>query len=848
MCRQRVRIGCMGTASATWSHIGDSDWARRVRGLLARERFPVLVRDPGSTGFDFVVPGLGTPRAALLWVQLDDVDEDDHVSQGVRLAEAVERSLGAPLVGYGMHIDRAFRELGRVHHLLGPFTIVVSSRNYCASLEGSARLLASLGSLFVAHVRAPVDQLSLSAPQGFGVVEPTDLYVTSSEWLSLVATRSSSTRGTVPVGTEGAEPLLERLRRCVDRSEYESILRPTPTGAVLLGAESDEVPVEAMAQALLARGRALDAFEILVRAGRHSDDAVIDAAGQEYSRRGLLARAYRVMRVIPAHQRASSGCLMRWFFAAATAANCHADVKAEVHQYLQRNEAPELRALFAAAFPGPEFVEEARRSARQTRSPVTLRIRALAETLSGSADCAGELLAAALRLAERLGDDSQVVAAASEMADLRSRQGRYREAVSWADWAMNWYWRTGCGDELRRMVAASLARFNQLLVGDAASWSTTEPDIDLALAGIPTVEVTISTAAEVAFVYGDLLRSEQLFRGLHDVTTSTTFSQTALDLVRVLRERGAHLEALALGEAAKSLSCRAEGVPRYLGHLAVGVALLDKDPSRASVELEIAVAGLSSASEAPRLAQAVIALATAYARLGHEARIQHCFDKGAHALRELGRTGWALAGGHSPDVEFLRRMHTSDISDVELRFLGGSEVTVQGGRVELGLRQCEVLVALAANPTGVGAERLGLQVYGERAQFSTIKAIVSRLRRQIPISSRPYRVDSLRADFQVLLEHVQQGRARDAVSLYRGPLLPASVAPIVCELRDHIEEAVRSAVLASGDVECMLKLSEVIRDDPELLDAVLERLSERDPRAPIVRALREQIRREWRRG
>ncbi|MFU8888146.1 MAG: hypothetical protein ACNA8N_06075, partial [Trueperaceae bacterium] len=124
---------------------------------------------------------------------------------------------------------------------------------------------------------------------------------------------------------------------------------------------------------------------------------------------------------------------------------------------------------------------------------------------------------------------------------------------------------------------------------------------------------------------------------------------------------------------------------------------------------------------------------------------------------------------------------------------------------------------------------------------------VSRLRSTIPLTSRPYRIAvPFRADFLDLIEHLEQGRVRQALTLYRGPLLPDSEAPAVVELREYIDESLRQAVLASGDHEAMLELAKRTDDqDLELLEAAARHMPQNDPQSPLLRARIRQIRRDW---
>lgn len=131
--------------------------------------------------------------------------------------------------------------------------------------------------------------------------------------------------------------------------------------------------------------------------------------------------------------------------------------------------------------------------------------------------------------------------------------------------------------------------------------------------------------------------------------------------------------------------------------------------------------------------------------------------------------------------------------------------------------------------------------------LGTAKALVSRLRDQLPIESRPYRIGvPFTADFLELQEHLRAGRVRQALNLYKGPLLPGSEAPAVVELREHIDESLRQAVLASGDAEAMIELANrTDAGDLELLEAAFELVPQNDPQSPLLRARIRQVRRDW---
>lgn len=184
---------------------------------------------------------------------------------------------------------------------------------------------------------------------------------------------------------------------------------------------------------------------------------------------------------------------------------------------------------------------------------------------------------------------------------------------------------------------------------------------------------------------------------------------------------------------------------------------------------------------------------------------------------------------------------------MRIHALGTPDVSLYGVRTELSNRQMETLVILASSGVGTGLAGLAVALYGDRAVAGTAKAAVSRLRNTIPLTSRPYKIAvPFRADFLELMAFLGQGRVRQALNLYRGPLLPASEAPAVVELREHIDESLRQAVLASGDHEAMLELANrTDSQDLELLEAAASYMSPNDPQWPLLRARIRQIQRDW---
>ncbi|RIH82614.1 hypothetical protein [Calidithermus roseus] len=213
-----------------------------------------------------------------------------------------------------------------------------------------------------------------------------------------------------------------------------------------------------------------------------------------------------------------------------------------------------------------------------------------------------------------------------------------------------------------------------------------------------------------------------------------------------------------------------------------------------------------------------------------EARLEQSEDQELRLLgtqlRLLARGFWDLSDEPAPEA-----------APLELRFLGQSKALLEQKLFPIRLRFAELLTALALHPEGCSCEQLTLLVYGEGGNPNCCKTELCRLRDQMPISSRPYRLEiPFRADFLELRELLAAGRVEEAVALYQGPLLPNSEAPVVVEVRETLEEALRQAVLVCGEVDVLWKLAGRMKDDLELWEKTLHSLGRRDPRWPIAYA------------
>ncbi|MEU8203073.1 GAF domain-containing protein [Streptosporangium sp. NPDC049046] len=196
-----------------------------------------------------------------------------------------------------------------------------------------------------------------------------------------------------------------------------------------------------------------------------------------------------------------------------------------------------------------------------------------------------------------------------------------------------------------------------------------------------------------------------------------------------------------------------------------------------------------------------------------------------------------------PSVQGFFAGSTGKKSGLRLRALGGAELTRDGVPLKLPPRQLEILTLLAlSGPQGPGMspERLMDELYGERhVAATTLKAEVSHLRRALSgaLATRRYELTApLDCDAAEVLAALGAGRVETAARLYGGPLLPWSDAPGVRTWREHIEVALREAVLRWPGPGPVFRFGELHPYDLEIHERTLAVLGADDPRRAVALA------------
>ncbi|MFT4086638.1 MAG: transcriptional regulator [Gordonia sp. (in: high G+C Gram-positive bacteria)] len=157
-------------------------------------------------------------------------------------------------------------------------------------------------------------------------------------------------------------------------------------------------------------------------------------------------------------------------------------------------------------------------------------------------------------------------------------------------------------------------------------------------------------------------------------------------------------------------------------------------------------------------------------------------------------------------------------------------------------RHAEILLLLQTHPEGLGTEALAMALAEEPLDPVTVRAEISRLRRDLgrdAIASRPYRLLSpVSSDVGDLRKQLADGGglAGAVTALGRGGVLAESTAPGIVELFEELREDLRSRILAENDVTALLRWTDSVhgRDDGAAWNRLAALLPTTDPQRAVA--------------
>ena len=810
----------------------NSAWLARHTERIRQHKGPTVFVGDAAWGSHQIIYHLPTEDLPLAWLGLEPDDQGDPVYLGNRLADALASALGRPLLQHGMPYPYGLSILQRCRDALDPFQIAISYADLYPQFVADVGNTLGTASLILTSEEA----LPLFYPNSL-VLDRDALTLSLGDARELSPDLPDAVLADLLAESRSAlEPFLALLHQHYGGPVP---LRPTAKGYWYVQGFEEEASIGEVLTSLLYAERWSEALELAVRFKPKQVPTILEASGNYFLAQGLYRQLWRRLNQLDeAHQ--ENEAVLFWLLVAARRVSQVAPLLARIETFLQHHDAPRLRAFYAPLSGGDTHLTQAERAVALARTSFTLYEYGLALNYDAP-ERAVEVLHEAVEQAEAEEDGYAVVRNAWSLAATYILVGRYDVGTTWAGWALELFDKHELKNTYRWLVTANEWAFGRILTGKTAGLETLLEEAEAHLASsVPGLAALVrSTLGDYWLSQGQADRALPYYEANAQSLDRAQLGENAINLVRTLLELGKHEAALEWAQRAQHLA-----TDRAAADLSFGMALSLSDAA-AELYLQRAVDHYKSPIQAVHYARACSYLAFTYVERGDTVTAHRVMEDVQPYLSALGASGERYLVGPATVLQKVVTGTQPGKAHLELSFLGPPQVRLDGQILTLSTRQLEVLALLALYPEGLSGQRLASYLYGEEASATSIKSLLARLREQVPISTRPYRLDiQVESDFDALLTHLKRGDIAEAIELYRGPLLSAAESPRLIEEQGFLERALREAVMSKGDLEAQYYLSTVMVDDLELWEVLPERLSPSDPRTPIVLSRIQQLRAE----
>lgn len=808
--------------------------AREIRRLPSRT---LLLCNPTS-GIDYIAQRVHDLQGARVTVWIGDPSAGDSVNE--ILSESITSGLGLSLSDKATPVNQSLIALREYQRTVGPVSLILGWVHLCP--DAALQLQTSVGErsslLIVADSQNQVPVL-----EGFTTVSGDFLRMSFDE--ALVESRGLISDADVHSLLEKANGEYSTFKLSLIRRLGGDRVSIEPTSLWNWG---EAVSVDALLDLFIQHERWADAFDLACARVSERLETFIDGAGNYYFNMGAYTYFWSRLDALPPDIKRQEK-VAYWLVTAALATNNRKRLNSHAGPILRQSVAPDIRASAAVASPGDGMLTETSHAIRTLRSPATLRAHGFALSWTGQRDEPIRLFREAMQLAEREGADHLVVACGVDIAEAEIRKGNYRSGAEWTEWALAEYERRGLHDSLRRLSAIAINCFARLLLGEVskADRLASNASMESAYIEVPGYEAITSTLGDLALLKGDYSKAIALYESIHNNVPIEVFCFTGVSLLGAQIAAGNWEAALKLAESAYVISRATSQYERGLGDLMMGMAKSRSDLVAAESHLCAALESLVGVSAELHISQASAWLAATQLARGRRKAALTSLQHGAKGLKELGPAGWHLICSRQPHTDEVAKLWGEADNEYYFNFLGARRIQIGEGQFDIGLRAAEVIAILSIHKAGLNGDRLHAYLYGDQPfSKSALKASVSRLRDLVPIGSTPYRIEvPFKADFTAVLELISVGELQRALNEYSGPLLPESESPLIGEWREHIDEAIRSAVIESNDPDHLIQLATTLDDDLELWELAKASISPGDYRRPVINARIRRIRASW---
>lgn len=826
---------------------------RIVSKIYAKNKATIIVAD-SRFGGPHIFQEIIKKDELCIWIKLVPEDKDDVIAQGNTLSDAVTRSLGSQLFGHAMPYNYGLSVLKANIRLFEPLTIILSNADYAQDFAKDLLNLHSKTSrVIIAFEKNPKEFL---IPDNCLTIKESHLQLNFEEAFAIADKHISEIEiaNLLQLSQARFEPFMLELNKIIG---LPTPLRPGPEAFETPPDANITIPPKALLTIAIRRKKWLEALELAVENEPEKVCDFIDDASEVFIERGLYQRLWNLLDALPTDKKNTEKVLF-WQLTSARRIGKLKEIQTQIEAFLAQNDAADLRARYTTNLSFKEGLAEAQKAYESTKSFATMQHYAIHLIITDPLK-ALEKYREFDELAKTRGDNKKRVIALAGIAICMLILGRLKESLHWFNEAVNLFNKTGSSDWQLRAYLYSNLSYVRILLGDILGLDQFLLSEEQALRdSFPALLVAYrSTLGEYYLATGDASKALSYFEANLNLVKEQNPNQgrdfpssLVINMVQALiqlKELG-KAKTLAKNQYYLSRDNKLNLHDNTTICLAYGMILAILEPQAALEPLNAALNGAKTAHNEVHLCWVSIHLAKAYLELGKEDEARYALEYGKVGLKELATEGFRLLGGLDADYSNIYNLWKSPkiVSPLRLKFLGNNELFFQNEKLKLPKKWQEIIAILSLNKDGISLEKLSLEIYGEDPKILTLKAAISKLRKVIPISRPPYKIDvDYYADFIQFQNYLNLGDIRKALELYNGPLLSFSDAPGIIEHREVLEEALRQAVLNSGDLESMINLCGKLEDDFELWESCLSQLAKEDPRYALFIAKFKKLKESW---
>ena len=300
----------------------------------------VVFNCPLEYGINHVIQELSSREQPVVWLELDPKDQDDPVSIGNKLAEAVNKVFDSQLLS-SFSYEYNLTVLQSLLPTIGPIRLVLTQAHIEPKLAKAVLKLQGKDCSIIIQTNTALKNLSLSAKTL--KLSKEDFMLTSREALKLVIERldKKETLEILKTSDYAYDLFLSNLNKKLEQPPH---LVPGPNGHRTLPGFEIKTKPESLLKVLVRKKHWIEALGLTIEHLPEQVPVIFEEAGHSYHEQGLHKRLFYLLEGLAPHLKGHETVLY-WRLQAAFRLGQENELRKEVESHLKENEAPELEGI-----------------------------------------------------------------------------------------------------------------------------------------------------------------------------------------------------------------------------------------------------------------------------------------------------------------------------------------------------------------------------------------------------------------------------------------------------------------------------------------------------------------------